>query len=95
MTYITKIRLLNFKKFERFEVKFDPKLSLLIGDNEAGKSTILTAIDLAISGSRNKVETIGLEHLFNVEVITSFLKTDRKIENLPILFVELLTFYNG
>lgn len=89
MSYITKIRLLNFKKFDKFEVDFDPKLNLLIGDNEAGKSTILTAIDLAISGSRNKVETIGLEHLFNVEAITNFLLTDRKLGNLPILFIEL------
>ncbi len=89
MRYITKINLLNFKKFEKFEVDFDPKLNLLIGDNEAGKSTILTAIDLAISGSRNKVETIGLEHLFNVQSINNFLISDRKLENLPILLVEL------
>jgi putative ATP-dependent endonuclease of the OLD family len=89
MSHITKIRLQNFKKFDKFEVDFDPKLNLLIGDNEAGKSTVLTAIDLAISGSRNKVETIGLEHLFNADTITNFLNSDRKNENLPILFVEL------
>jgi putative ATP-dependent endonuclease of OLD family len=89
MSDITKIKQLNFKKFDKFEVDFDPKLNLLIGENEASKSAILTAIDLAISGSRNKVETIGLEHLFNVKAIPNFLLTDRKLENLPILFVEL------
>jgi hypothetical protein len=42
-----------------------------------------------LSGSRTKVETIGLDSLFNSEVIQNFLTSDRKIEKLPSLFVEL------
>jgi putative ATP-dependent endonuclease of the OLD family len=74
MSYIKKIRLLNFKKFDKFEVDFDPKLNLLIGDNEAGKSTILTAIDLAISGSRNKVETYPPHQVRHPICLGSFFK---------------------
>lgn len=89
MKYIQKINLLNFKRFKKFTVEFDSELNLLIGDNEAGKSSILTAIDLVLSGSRNKVDTIGIDTLFNMEIIQSFLDSDKKYENLPVLFIEL------
>ena len=89
MNSITKLKLLNFKRFETFEVTFDDKINILIGDNEAGKSSILTAIDLVISGSRNKVETIGLEYLFNSNVIENFLKSDKNYLKLPKLEIEL------
>jgi putative ATP-dependent endonuclease of the OLD family len=62
---------------------------LFIGDNESGKSSVLSAIDIVLSGSRTKVETIGLESLFNTEAIRNFLISDRKFENLPELFIEL------
>lgn len=89
MNSISKLKLLNFKRFETFEVTFDDKINILIGDNEAGKSSILTAIDLVISGSRNKVETIGLEYLFNSNVIENFLKSDKNYLKLPKLEIEL------
>ncbi len=89
MKIITKIKLQNFKKFHRFSVNFDPEINLLIGDNEAGKSTILTAIELVLSGSRSKVETVGLEKLFNTSVIQEFLANGKKFEDLPTLIVEV------
>lgn len=89
MIYINKIKLFNFKRFKTFEVKFDDKLNLLIGDNEAGKSSILTAVDIVLSGSRNKVETIGLESLFNSDVIEDFLQSDRNYTKMPKLEIEI------
>lgn len=89
MKIIKKIKLLNFKKFEKFEVSFDDKINLLIGDNESGKSTILTALDIVMRGSRNKVETIGLDSLFNTKAIAEFLNSDRNLNKLPELRIEL------
>lgn len=89
MNHILKIKLKNFKRFEKFEVVLDPKLNIIVGDNESGKSTLLEAVDLTLSGSRHKVETKGLENLFNAGVISNFLNSNRKYENLPELFVEL------
>lgn len=89
MKYITRIQLSNFKRFKSLNVEVDKTRNILIGDNESGKSTILTAIDLVLSGSRNKVEAIGLENLFNVDVISEFLKSEKKYENLPVMEVEL------
>lgn len=75
---VEKIRVKNFKKFERIkEIKFNEDINVLIGDNEAGKSTILTALDIVFSGSFSKVEALGLDTLFNVNAINSFLESDR------------------
>jgi putative ATP-dependent endonuclease of OLD family len=89
MKSIEKIKLQNFKRFQEFTVDFDEKINLLIGDNEAGKSSILSAIDIVLSGSRSKIETFGLDSLFNLSAIQDFFNSDKKYENLPKLFVEV------
>ncbi|WP_282162146.1 ATP-dependent nuclease [Ulvibacterium marinum] len=89
MKIVNKIRLQNFKKFKKFKVSFDDQINLLIGDNESGKSTILLALDLVMRGSRNKVETLGLESIFNTKAIAEFLNTDRNLTKMPELRVEL------
>jgi predicted ATP-dependent endonuclease of OLD family len=89
MRVIEKIKLFNFKRFLNFEVQFTEEVNLLIGDNEAGKSSILSAIELVLSGSKSKIETIGIDNLFNKQVVNNFLISDKKIENLPTLRIEL------
>lgn len=89
MKYIEKIKLKNFKRFKEFSAEFDPKLNILIGDNESGKSSILTAIHLVLVGSKSKVESLGLESLFNVDVISEFLLGDKNLANIPTMAIEV------
>ncbi|WP_444904123.1 ATP-dependent nuclease [Microbulbifer sp. CnH-101-E] len=89
MKQIKKIKLINFKRFRESEIKFHEDKNILIGDNEAGKSTILTAIELVLSGSKNKVESIGLENIFNTDAIKEFLSGDKKESDLPTLHIEI------
>lgn len=89
MKTINKIKLHNFKRFQEFTVEFNPKINLLIGDNEAGKSSILSAINIVLSGSRNKIESLGLDSFFNLNTIQSFLSSNKSYENLPVLYIEL------
>ncbi len=88
MQYIKKLKLLNFKRFKKFEVEFDSKINTIIGDNEAGKSSILQAIELLSSGSRNKVETAGVESILNKNSISEFLAGDKTFAKLPEIHVE-------
>lgn len=93
---VEKIRMLNFKKFKgEKEIKFNEDINVLIGDNEAGKSTVLTALDITFSGSSSKIESLGLENLFNVDVINDFLESDRNINNLPELHIEIFLKETG
>ena len=89
MKIIEKIKLTNFKRFQEFTVDFDEKMNLLIGDNESGKSTILSAIDIVLSGSRSKIETLGLDSLFNIQIVENYLASEKKYEDLPNLEIEL------
>lgn len=89
MKCIEKIKFINFKRFEEFEYSLLAKRNLLIGDNEAGKSSILQAIDLVLGGSRTRVETIGLETIFNQRGITNFLASNKSLDKLPKLSIEI------
>lgn len=89
MATIRRIVLKNFKRFKNLELEFDPELNLLVGGNEAGKSSVLQALDIVLSVSRSKVESLGLETLFNAECISEFLKGGRRITDLPELLLEV------
>lgn len=89
MSLLTKIKLRNFRRFPSFEADLDPQLNIFVGDNESGKSSILLAIDLTLSGNRSRVESLGLENLFNKDVIVTFLNSNRSTASLPHLEIEL------
>ena len=89
MPTIEKVRLRNFKRFSDIAIGFHKGVNLLIGDNESGKTTVLVALDLVLSGSRTKVETMGLNNIFNMNAIAEFLGGSRRIDLLPVLLVEV------
>jgi len=94
--YIKKVYIENYKIFNgKFEVALNPKINILVGDNEAGKSTILEAIHLALTGLingrylRNELS----QYLFNNEVEKSYLDSinnpDTIAEEPPVILVEI------
>lgn len=89
MLTIAQIKLHNFKRFRDLTLNVNPDINIFIGDNESGKSSILQAIDLVARGSRTRVENIGLDRLFNVNVMDEFMAGDRSLNDLPKLYVEL------
>ncbi|MDR0999515.1 MAG: AAA family ATPase [Clostridiales bacterium] len=50
---LRKVKIENFKIFEKFELEFDSGINILVGDNEVGKSTVIEAIHLALTGIIN------------------------------------------
>jgi predicted ATP-dependent endonuclease of OLD family len=58
MVIIEKLKLLNFKRFQEWILTFDKDSNTIIGDNESGKSTVLLALDLVLSGSRTKIDNM-------------------------------------
>jgi predicted ATP-dependent endonuclease of OLD family len=54
MMHIKKVKIKNFKCFEDwFEVDFNRSINIIVGNNEAGKSTLLEAIHLCLTGMLN------------------------------------------
>lgn len=48
--YLEKIRIQNYKAIENMEISLKPGMNLLIGDNGAGKTSVLEAIAVAVGG---------------------------------------------
>ena len=90
---ITSIKLFNYKQFEELKLDFNDDINLLIGDNDSGKSSILEAINLCLTGYyRNQnLKNNLISEIFNKKIVNEYLdslKTNIKKEP-PILKIEL------
>jgi len=47
---VTKLIMKNFRRFRDTVIEFTSGLNIIVGDNDAGKSTVLEAINLALTG---------------------------------------------
>lgn len=88
MRYIKSIYIDGFKKFRTFTLNFNEDLNILVGENEAGKSTILEALMIVLNQNYMNLDKTLLAPLFNLENIEHF-KNDPKIENLPKIYIEV------
>ena len=86
---ITKIKLINYKRFRSYTIKPNSHMNDLVGDNEVGKSSVLDAIDLVASGNIRKVEAMGIDRLLNMDVVHEYSTGDRIYNNLPKVIIEL------
>jgi len=90
---IKKIYIQNYKIFDSFNLNLNKTLNTIVGDNEAGKSTILEAINLALT-SRLNGKLINYElspYLFNRNCVKEYLKSLKagKPTHLPEIIIEL------
>jgi len=75
---IEKIKICNFKCFkETFELVLNEKLNIIVGDNDTGKTTIVEAIDLALTGwyRGRYIYNELTQSLFNKDSINEYLKS--------------------
>ena len=72
---ISKVRISGFKKIRNpFELTFNDLVTILVGDNGVGKSTIVEAINLALSGKYRDapISRSVSEYLFNKDNVALF-----------------------
>ena len=94
---IRKIKIFNFKSFRNFETELNPGLNILVGDNEAGKSTVLEAIHLALTGIycgrgiRNEISP----YLINSDAIQEYLASVNSKTMIAPPGVMIEIYFNG
>ncbi len=84
----SKILIKGFKKFKELNIEFNDHLSVLVGENEVGKSTVLTAIDIVLNQSIFFYNENSLQRYINLELVEKFFN-DKSIESLPKIEIEL------
>ncbi|MBC8285844.1 MAG: AAA family ATPase, partial [Nitrospinae bacterium] len=91
---IDKINIENFRCFYgKFSLALNEGINVLVGNNEAGKSTILEAVNLGLSGILNGkyLKDQLSSYLFNHQVVDEYiasLKTDAR-KSLPHILIEI------
>lgn len=86
---ISKIKLINYRRFRNYCFLPNQGINIVVGDNEAGKSSILEAVDLVASGSIKRFESLGLDRLMNIDAVNEYNHGNRNFDNLPKILIEL------
>ena len=88
MNHIKTMRIIGFKKFKDTKIDFNEHINIIVGENEAGKSTILEAIDIVINQLYKNSDKSVISDLINKENLEKF-KKNPTIENLPKIYIEI------
>lgn len=88
MNHIKTLHIKGFKKFKDLNVNFNEHVNILVGENEAGKSTVLDAIKIVLNQQYRNADKSYLKDLFNIENIKAFYDNP-SIETLPQITIEI------
>lgn len=88
MNYIKLLHIEGFKKFIKIDVPFNEHMNILVGENEAGKSTILDAIKIVLNQQYKNADKSVLKELFNTQMIEHFM-SNSTVKTLPYIYIEL------
>jgi len=79
----------GFKKFISLNVQFNEHMNILVGENEAGKSTILDAIKTVLNQQYRNADKSVLRDLFNTQMVAAF-EANPSIKTLPRILMKSL-----
>lgn len=88
--FIESLRLINFKKFKDQTFDFNEDVNIFVGDNNAGKSTILEALEIVLNFQYRGRPFNGefSPDLFNEGIVAAFRASPKAPADLPVLVIE-------
>ena len=88
---IERVVIRNFKGLKKTDLTFGKGLNILVGDNETGKSTVLEAINLALTKQLNRRDAGYDLHpfLFHQSVVQEFVQGVRDGLVVPPLEIDI------
>ena len=77
---ITHVHIEGFKRFDHFDLELNPTFNVIVGDNETGKSSVLEAIGLVLTGQYDgRLVQYAIDpYLFNAAIVSDFFQ---KLQN--------------
>lgn len=88
MNYIKTLHIEGFRKFTTLDVEFNEHMNILVGENEAGKSTILDALKTVLNQQYRNADKSVLRDLFNAKMVAAF-QADPSVKTLPRIYIEV------
>ena len=75
LVLISRVIVKNYRCLKSADVKLNPDINIIVGNNECGKSTLLEAICLALTGQLNgrPIQSETHPYLFNLELVTEYI----------------------
>lgn len=97
MISVEKLKISNYKCFKDFVIDFNDSINIIVGNNEEGKSTILEALQLALSGMLNGrfLFTDVYESLFNKDTVDEYLRSLNTTDKKPLPSILIEVFLKG
>lgn len=95
---ITEIRIRNFKCFkEEFRLPLCKGVNILVGNNEAGKTTIIEAINLVLTGlyQGKSIRHDLSQYLFNYDAVKDYIKSLETTNILPPPSISIEIFFEN
>lgn len=93
--HIEKIKIKNFKCFRNeFILKLNKNVNIIVGENEAGKSTIIEALNLILSGwfKGRYIHNELNEYIFNKETVNEYIESLQTETPLPPPSIKIEVF---
>lgn len=83
----------NFKQFQNLQIELNQDVNMIVGENETGKTTILEALALVITGKfwGRKFDSFLSNEIFNYTVVNRYLSslTEEKPISPPEILIEV------
>ncbi len=85
---LKELTLVNFRNFSNFSLKFSDNITIILGDNGAGKTSILEALNVLALGKSFRVSNIDKV----IKSDSDFFRLNLKISNLELNFEQEIKF---
>jgi energy-coupling factor transporter ATP-binding protein EcfA2 len=85
LVLISRVIVKNYRCLKSADVPFNPDINIIVGNNECGKSTLLEAVCLALTGQLNgrPIQSETHPFLFNLELVTEYINCLNAGEPVP------------
>lgn len=94
---ITKIKIHGYRIYKDFELEPNRSLNLIVGSNESGKSTLIEAVCLALTGrinGRRASEELN-PYWFNTTIVEEFIKSRKAGDKKAFPRIKIELFFEG
>ena len=88
MGYIQQLTILGLRKFKEIEIEFNKDMNIVVGENEAGKSTILETISIVLNQQYKNVDKSIVKELLNKDNVEKFIR-EKRVSALPKIQIEI------